>query len=104
MGGNHNGRRELIQQLRKVAGNLPAVTPAMALMVQDSARTIQRLKREQDDIRKMLEELTKDSPAVQALKEKRGIGTLTAATMIAEIIDIRRFSREDNLTATRDWG
>ena len=97
MGGNRNGRRELIQQLRKVAGKLPAVTPAMALMIQDSARTIQRLKREEDDIRKMLEELTQDSPEVQALKEKRGIGTITAATMVAEIIDIRRFSREDNL-------
>jgi transposase len=97
MGGNQNGRRELITQLRKVVGNLTPVTPAMALMIQDSARNLQRLRREEEDIRKMLEELTKDSPAVQALKEKRGIGTITAATMIAEIIDIRRFAREDSL-------
>lgn len=104
MGGNHNGRRELIKQLRKVAGNLTPVRPAMALMIRDSACTIQRLRREEDDIRKMLEELTKDSPAVQALEEKRGIGTITAATMIAEIIDIRRFSREDNLAGYMGLG
>ena len=104
MGGNHNGRRELITQLCKLAGNLTPVRPAMALMIQDSARTIQRLKREEDDIREMLEQLTKDSPAVQALKEKRGIGTITAATMIAEIIDIRRFSRDDNLAGYMGLG
>ena len=87
-----------------MARNLTAVTPAMALMIQDSARNIQRLKREEDDIRKMLEELTKNSPAVQTLKEKRGIGTVTAATMIAEIIDIRRFAREDNLAGYSGTG
>lgn len=97
MGGNQNGRRQLVQQLQKLAGNLTAVTPAVALMIQDSARNILRLKREEDEIRRMLEELTKSSPEVQALKQKRGIGTVTAATIIAEIIDIRRFAREDNL-------
>jgi transposase len=97
MGGNRNGRRELITQLRKLARNLTAVMPATALMIQQSARNIQRLKREEDDIRMVLDELTKNSPEVQTLKEKRGIGTVTAATMIAELIDIRRFSREDNL-------
>jgi transposase len=104
MGGDRKGRRELIQQLRKVAGDFTAVTPAMALMIQDSARTIQRLKRDESDIRKMLDEITKDSPAVQALKEKRGIGTVTAATMVAEIIDIRRFGREDNLAGYMGLG
>ena len=104
MGGNHNGRRDLIRQLRKVVGSFTAVTPAMSLMIQDSARSIERLKREENDIKKMLEELTKDSPAVQALKEKRGIGTITAATMIAEIVDIRRFCREDNLAGYMGLG
>ena len=104
MGGNQNGRRQLVQQLQELAGNLTAVTPAAALMIQDSARNILRLKREEDEIRNMLEELTKNTPEVQALKEKRGIGTVTAATMIAEIIDIRRFSREDNLAGYMGLG
>jgi len=104
MGGNQNGRRQLVHQVQELAGNLPAVTPAAALMIQDSARNILRLKREEDEIRRMLEELTKSSPEVQALKQKRGIGTVTAATMIAEIIDIRRFSREDNLAGYMGLG
>ncbi len=104
MGGNQKGRRELIQQLRKVVANLTPITPAMALMIQDSARTTERLRQAENDIRKMLDELTKNSPAVQALKEKRGIGTITAATMIAEIIDIRRFCREDNLAGYMGLG
>lgn len=104
MGGNRRGRFELITQLRKVAGNLTAVTPAMALMIQQSARTILRLKQEENDIRKMLDEITKDSPGVQTLKQKRGIGTVTASTMIAEIIDIRRFSREENLASYMGLG
>ncbi|MGO9308593.1 MAG: transposase, partial [Spirochaetia bacterium] len=32
-----------------------------------------------------------------ALQETRGISTITSATMIAEIVDIRRFAREDSL-------
>jgi transposase len=104
MGGNEKGRRALIQELRKVAGNVKSVTPAMALMIQESAGQIQRFKREQSDITKMIGELTKEYPAVQALKEKRGIGTITAATMIAEIIDIRRFVCEDNLASYSGLG
>jgi hypothetical protein len=45
----------------------------------------------------MLDELTAGNAAVQALRQMKGIGTITAATMIAEIIDIRRFAREDSL-------
>ena len=45
----------------------------------------------------MLEKLTAENAAVQALRQMRGIATNTAAKMIAEIIDIRRFAREDSL-------
>ena len=98
-GGNSKGRHALIQELRKVAANVKPVTPAMALMIQSSAGQIERFKREQRDITKMLDELTKEWPEVQRLKEMRGIGTITATTMIAEIIDIRRFVHEDNLAS-----
>jgi hypothetical protein len=104
MGGNSKGRHALIQELRKVAANVKPVTPAMALMIQSSAGQIERFKREQRDITKMLDELTKECPEVQRLKEMRGIGTITATTMIAEIIDIRRFVREDNLASYSGFG
>lgn len=41
---------------------------------------------------------------VQTLKEIRGIATVTASTVIAEIIDIRRFAREDNLASYSGLG
>jgi hypothetical protein len=52
----------------------------------------------------MLEELTRRNAAVQILKQIRGIATRTAATMIAEIIDIRRFPREDSLACYSGLG
>ncbi|MBE3119822.1 MAG: IS110 family transposase [Candidatus Atribacteria bacterium] len=104
MGGNSKGRHALIQELRKVAAKVKPVTPGMALMIQGSAGQIERFKREQRDITKMLDELTKECPEVQRLKEMRGIGTITATTMIAEIIDIRRFVREDNLASYSGFG
>jgi hypothetical protein len=104
MGGNEKGRRALIQELRKVVGNVKLVTPTMALMIQASAGQIERFKREQSDITKMMNELTKGSSAVQALKEMRGIATITATSMIAEIIDIRRFACEDNLASYSGFG
>jgi hypothetical protein len=51
-----------------------------------------------------LEELTRQNRSVQLLKQIRGIATRTAATMIAEIIDIRRFHREDSLACYSGLG
>ena len=104
MGGNGKGRHTLIQELRKVAGNLKPVRPALTLMIRTTALQITQFKRDHRDIVKMIDELTKNSSSVQALKGIRGIGTLTAATMIAEIIDIRRFAREDNLASYSGLG
>jgi transposase len=103
-GGKYKGRDKLIQQLRILAGSFAPVSPAMALLIRSSAQQIQRLKAEQAEITKMLEVLTRDNTAVHALKQMPGIGTRTAATMIAEIIDIRRFPREDSLSCYSGLG
>jgi len=103
-GGNYKGRGKLIQELRKLAGSLQPVSLALALLIRSSAQQIQWFKREQSEITRMLEVLTRDTLAVQVLKEMRGIGTITATTMIAEIIDIRRFVREDNLASYSGFG
>ncbi len=104
MGGSRSGRRELIRELRKVAGTFPQTSLAVALMIRDSARNILRLKREEADIARMLEQMTKDSPEVQMLKQKQGIGAVTATSIIAEIINIQRFGREDNLAGYAGLG
>ena len=103
-GGNNKGRRELIQGLRKVMCSLPPIAEAMALLLSTSALHIQRLKKEQRDIERMLEKLTDENVAVQELRRMREIATPTASKMIAEIIDIRRFAREDSLACYTGLG
>lgn len=103
-GGKYKGREKLIEQLRKLAGSFPAVSPAMALLIRSSAQQIERFKTEQAEITRMLDVLTHENAAVQVLKQIRGIATRTAATLIAEIIDIRRFPREDSLACYSGLG
>ena len=95
-GGKYKGRDKLIQQLRKLAGSFAPVSAALALLIRSSAQQIERFKAEQAEITKMLEVLTRDNAAVHVLKQMRGIATLTAATMMAEIIGVLSVSvRED---------
>ena len=46
-----------------------------------------------------LKALTKDNNGVKALEEYAGIGAITASTLVAEIINIKRFSTNDNLAS-----
>jgi transposase len=103
-GGNYKGRGELIAELHQAAAGFPSISAGIALVIRNSAQQIQRFKGEQNELLRMLESLTKGNLAVQCLKGRRGIATLTAAKMIAEIIDIRRFSREDSLACYSGLG
>lgn len=98
-GGDYKGRRQLIQKLAEVAGSFPSLTERMAFMIKSSAQQVERLKREQSEAVQMLNASTKAHAAVQLLMARRGIGIITATTMIAEIIDIRRFASDDNLAS-----
>jgi len=105
MGGeDYKGRRELVQELRKVVGSFQPISESLAFLLRTSAQHIQKLKEEQQDIERMLEKVTAENAAVQALRQMKGIGTNTAAKMIAEIIDIRRFAREDSLACYAGLG
>ena len=103
-GGNYKGRGQLIAELREAAGSFPSISAGIALVIRGSAQQIQRFKEEQSELVRMLESLTEGNLAVQCLKSRRGIATLTAAKMIAEIIDIRRFAREDSLACYSGLG
>ena len=97
-GRNRKWRSMVIQKLRKVMGSFNPVSPALALMMRSSAQQDRTAQAGSASIsRRMLDVLTKDNAAVRVLQEMRGIATITAATMIAEIVDIRRFAREDSL-------
>ena len=103
-GGNYKGRGELIGELQAAATSFPSISAGIALVIRSSAQQIQRFKGEQGELARMLDSLTEGNLAVQCLKSRRGIATLTAAKMIAEIIDIRRFPREDSLACYSGLG
>jgi len=87
----------------------PAAAPPTAhgeaeRLLRSSAEQIQRYKREQAALCRMLDELSRDNKAVAALKQRRGIATITATAFVAEIVDIRRFPREDSLACYSGLG
>jgi transposase len=105
MGGDdYKGRRTLIRELRKVMDSFQPTSESMALLLRTSAQDIKRLKEELHVIERMLEKLTAENAAMQELCAMRGIATNTATKMIAEIIDIRRFAREDSLACYAGLG
>jgi len=99
--GNRNckGRKQLLKEIQKVSKSFRPLSPAASLMIQHTAEQIILSRRQLTAIKKMLQCITKDNKAVKALAQHRGIGTLTAATLMAEIVDIRRFVRNDNLAS-----
>jgi hypothetical protein len=66
-------------------------------MTRDSARNVMRLKREEADISKMLEELTKNSPEVQMLKQT--LGADGTGLIIAPCHNIQAITPVENILA-----
>ena len=105
MGGrSSSGRQKLIVELQKVTRTFQPIPASLALMIQNAANQILLLKKQQREIRKTLEVITRDNKAVKALEGYKGISTITASTMVAEIIDIRRFVRDDSLASYAGLG
>jgi transposase len=100
MGGRqYRGREKLIDALQKLSPAFTPVPRAVSLMIRNSAQTIRQIKRQMSEMQKMITQITAQNPAVKALEEYRGISVITATTMVAEIIDIRRFVNDDRLAS-----
>lgn len=96
---NYKGRKKLVEELQKVSRSFRPVSPAISLMIKNTTDQIILLKQQLAKIKKMIEKQTKDNKAVKTLEQHKGIGTMTASTLYAEIIDIRRFAKDDNLAS-----
>lgn len=96
---NYKGRKKLIEELQKVSRSFRPISPALILMIKNTTDQIILLKQQLAKIKKMIEKQTKDNKAVKTLEQHKGIGTMTASTLYAEIIDIRRFVKDDNLAS-----
>jgi hypothetical protein len=103
-GGEYKGRRDFVRQLMTITASFPLLSRWMSLVIGRSAHQVQMFKREQTELESALEEIGLERPAVPRLKQMRGIGTITASGMVAEIIDIRRFPSEDNLAGYSGLG
>jgi transposase len=101
---NYKGRDKLIKELQKVSRSFKLRSPTLSLMIKNSTEQIILLKRQLTEIKRMIEKLTKDNKAVKILEQHRGIGIMTASTLIAEIVDIRRFAKDDNLASYAGLG
>ena len=98
-GGPRRGREPLLESLQRLSAKLPSFTSTTQLLIQSSAEVLLVLQATLEKLEKQMHELTSENESVQCLCEHRGIAVLTAATMMAEIVDIRRFSTNNHLAS-----
>jgi transposase len=98
-GGARKGRMQWIEALQLLSSRLQPFSTTTVLLIQSSAAVVMVLWETLERLQKQLEELSKGNKAVQRLCEHRGIAVLTAATMVAEIIDVRRFPTNNHLAS-----
>jgi transposase len=98
-GGPHRGRERLVDSLQLLSAKLGSLSPTTVLLIQSLAEIVWVLITTLGKLEKRLKELTRDNAAVQWLCSQRGIAELTAATMMAEIVDIRRFPTNNHLAS-----
>jgi transposase len=103
-GGNYRGRKHLIDELQKLIDSFSPTPPAVSLLIKTSAQTILQAKRQLGEMKKMIREITAENTAVKVLEQHKGISVITSSTMMAEIIDIRRFANDDRLASYSGLG
>jgi len=79
---NYKGRKEIIKEIQKTSKSFRLVSAAISLMIKNTAAQIMLFKQQLSEIKKMIEKLTKDNRAVKILELYKGIGILTASTLI----------------------
>ena len=105
MGGRlYTGRQKLINELQKVAKTFRPIPSSLSLMIENSVTQILLLKKQLKRILNALEQMTQENKAISILRGYRGIATRTASTLIAEIVNIRRFAGNDSLACYAGLG
>jgi transposase len=91
--------KERIATLRNAVQDIAPLSPVESLKLQISASTALTLKQAADQLERMLHTETAKNPAAAALMRHPGIGPITSAQIVTEIIDIRRFKNNNKLAA-----
>jgi hypothetical protein len=103
-GGSYRGRAKLIEELKKLSDSFSPTESGVSLFIKSSAQTILQIKGHLSEMKKMMSEITAENPAVRILQQIRGISVITSSTLVAEIIDIRRFANDDHLASYSGLG
>lgn len=91
--------KEKITTLHNAVQDIVPLSPVDSLKLQVSANTALTLKQAADQLERMLHTETAKNPAAAALMRHPGIGPITSAQIVSEIIDIRRFKNNNKLAA-----
>jgi len=109
-GGSYKGRDSIISGLKVAAKGIYNVPKSIPMMIRQSAENILLLNGHKEEMKHILEDLAKSRDSILELmydesgKGLKGIGVITAATMVAEIIHINRFVKEDSLALYAGFG
>lgn len=77
----------------------PEVPDALRPMLQEVFAEIHELVRRIVEVERQLERLTKNDPAVQAVRQVSGIGLLTSTALVASAVDARNFKNGRHLAS-----
>lgn len=100
--GHHYSRRAWTQMHHRWLAGLRFDQPAHHIVLQDCIATIEAATDRRDRLTAQIEALLSDwtlAPVVNALQSLRGLALVSAATVIAELGDIRRFDNPRQLMA-----
>lgn len=105
MGGrNDKGVSARIAQIREIAQDITSMDESVYELISMTAERILLIKKQQKIIKGKIENKNADNKEIQNLIEIKGIAAITASTIMAELIDIRRFVKDDNLASYAGLG
>jgi transposase len=105
MGGkSHRGVVEKIIKIKKMAHNISQEDDSISVLIKSKASHILFLKQQLKIIENELRKKAINNKAIQVIMEDKGIGLNTASKIVAEIVDIRRFVKDDNLASYSGLG
>lgn len=105
MGGKHYvNRLELIGNLKKLAELITPISPSLSIPIEQTASSIRKYYRDKKQIERALRNIASSNRSISILMQDRGMGIMTASSIVAEIIDIRRFKNDDKLASYSGLG
>ncbi len=103
-GGQYKGREKIISMLQQISQKIQPLPGSLVLIIRHLSDNLLRLKKQKKEIEKVIESLAGERNTIKALMYNKdnhtglkGIGALIASTIVAEIVHIGRFVKEDSL-------